>query len=430
MKHFVIIALLFTTISSQCQINKVVIISIDGLRPVHYLETKWPTPTLQRLSNMGIFAEEVKSVFPALTYPSHAAMVTGHLPRSTGVQFNLSNQNDGSWNWRTSSINCETIWQLCSKKGLRTASIQWPISVGTEITYNVPEVWSLDHPEDRISESRKYSTPGLLDEIETSLGLVLDSSSMNEHSHLLDINSARIAGYILAQKKPDLLAVHFAGVDHAQHKYGLDHGEVCEALSSVDSCISHILQILVKEGLDKSTILIITGDHGFSNIHTAIRPNVILKENGIEARFKTAGGTALLYPFNDFDSTDEYAVRIALNRLPDSIQKVLSIIDRPSLNSFGVDSNVAFALSAEPGFVFSQNDTARDLIVVVTGGHHGYPPSEPCMMTGFIAYNPRFRHEKIKESMSLVDLMPIMSKFLKLSAASNSGKLPRVFFRY
>jgi len=44
--------------------------------------------------------------------------------------------------------------------------VEWPPSVTDEITWDMPEIWSNAHPEDRITEARKYATPGLIDEIE------------------------------------------------------------------------------------------------------------------------------------------------------------------------------------------------------------------------------------------------------------------------
>ena len=66
----------------------VILISIDGFRPDMYRDKTWPTPNLQILMRQGTYASHLKSVFPAYTYPSHVAMVTGALPARSGIVYN------------------------------------------------------------------------------------------------------------------------------------------------------------------------------------------------------------------------------------------------------------------------------------------------------------------------------------------------------
>jgi|GEM_PF-4361731 len=63
----------------------VILISVDGLRPDMYLDSSWPTPNLRYRMKQGTYAMHLKSVFPAYTYPSHTAMVTGALPARSGT---------------------------------------------------------------------------------------------------------------------------------------------------------------------------------------------------------------------------------------------------------------------------------------------------------------------------------------------------------
>jgi predicted AlkP superfamily pyrophosphatase or phosphodiesterase len=73
----------------------VILISVDGLRPDMYLDSSWPTPNLRYLMKQGTYAMHLKSVFPAYTYPSHTAMVTGALPARSGVYFNKPKTANG-----------------------------------------------------------------------------------------------------------------------------------------------------------------------------------------------------------------------------------------------------------------------------------------------------------------------------------------------
>ena len=66
----------------------VLLFSVDGLRPEIYRDERWPAPVLQQLARGGAFALAVRSVFPALTYPAHATLVTGVLPARHGIVHN------------------------------------------------------------------------------------------------------------------------------------------------------------------------------------------------------------------------------------------------------------------------------------------------------------------------------------------------------
>src|SRR6201995_4701354 len=91
-------ALLLAGISSKAQVKHLVLISIDGFHPDMYLDKSWPTPNLQYLMKQGTYADHLLSVFPAYTYPSHTAMITGAYPARSGIYFNQP-KNDHSGNW-------------------------------------------------------------------------------------------------------------------------------------------------------------------------------------------------------------------------------------------------------------------------------------------------------------------------------------------
>ena len=52
-----------------------------------------------------------------------------------------------------------------------TASVDWPVSVGADIRFNIVQYWRASTPDDR-KLTRALSTKGLLSEAETSAGPV------------------------------------------------------------------------------------------------------------------------------------------------------------------------------------------------------------------------------------------------------------------
>jgi predicted AlkP superfamily pyrophosphatase or phosphodiesterase len=330
-----LIALYFilgTGVATAQPSRHVVLISIDGFHPDMYLDSSWPTPNLRELMKRGTYADHMLSVFPAYTYPSHTAMITGALPARSKVVFNQPKGSRGEWNWYASYIKVPTLWQALKANRLTTAAVMWPASVGADITYNVSEIWSVNHPDDRITETRKYATPGLVEEIERNATGKLDSTNMSDGFFSLDENAGRMAAYIFKTYRPAFLALHFAEVDGFEHDQGRDGDSVRLAVESNDRAIGDVLEAIDKSGEKDSTTVIIVGDHGFSTIHTIFRPNMLIKD--LPVRFVAAGGSAFLYfkPSDGDLPTIESGLRTATSWGEDIVKAIGKT--RPELKDF------------------------------------------------------------------------------------------------
>lgn len=437
-----ILTCLQITVSAQTS-KHVILISIDGFRPEMYRDQSWPSSNLQELVKKGTSAKHMFSVFPSYTYPTHTAMLTGALPARSGIYYNQPKGSKGDWNWFAKAIKSPTLWQILMKAGLSTSAVEWPVSVSNDITWNIPEIWSKAYP-DRITESRKYATPGLIEEVELNATGKLNKHNMDEESFSMDDNSARMAAYIFTVKRPAFLAVHFAEVDGMQHKYGRDADSVRLAVQAVDRCIGVLLEAVTKSDLKDSTTVIVVGDHGFSTIYTAFRPNMLI--SNVPARFTAAGGSCFLYKNEDVKKQDISmlirAVTDSLDRLPADKRKLFRVINRVELDEMGVDSAAIMALTAVPGVVCSaavapikslnagpgtliQNNPLEGLFFPVSGGHHGYDPNTPEMFTGFIASGAGIRKGKVIEEIRVVDIAPLIAKLLGVDFKFPDGKLTK-----
>ncbi|MBS1598848.1 MAG: alkaline phosphatase family protein [Bacteroidetes bacterium] len=419
--------LFLTTVYCQ-QARHIVLISIDGFRPEFYLDSCWPSPNMQLLIKQGVHAKQMKSVFPSYTYPSHVAMLTGALPARSGIYYNIKN-SAGEWNWYAKDIKTPTIWQALHKSGMTSAVIEWPVSVGAEVDYAIPEIWDPKNPSDRISEVRKYATPGLIEEIEKNATGKLDSNSMNEEFLSLDENAGRMAAYIFKTYKPNLICLHFACVDGAQHEVGREGMKVKQAVASADRSIGNMLEAIERSGLKDSTTVIIVGDHGFMTIDSFIRPNIWLKKNGIlidrdhwKAKFTAAGGSAFLYLQNKKDEATLHAVREILNQLAPAQKKLFRVIEKNELDKMGVDSSAVLALASSTGVVFSGGDNG-DIMGKASGGHHGFDPNMPEMMTGFIAAGPDINKNTSIDRLCVTDISLLIAKLLGIDFKTPDGKM-------
>jgi len=394
---YAVFVFFYLAVPVRAQISKhVVLISVDGFRPDFYLEKTWPAPNMQSLMKQGVYAKQMKSVFPSYTYPSHTAMLTGALPARSGIHYNQPRGSKGEWNWFTKQIKVPTLWQALKKNGLITSAVEWPLSVDSNINLNIPEIWNVNHPEDRITEVRRYATPGLIEEIEKNATGKLDSNNMSEEYLLLDENAARMASYIFSIYKPSLLALHLACVDGAEHGYGRDGDTVRLAVASADRAIGNVLEAIARSGEKENTTVIIVGDHGFSDYSLVFRPNIIIKD--VAAKFTAAGGSAFLYTSSpDVPSIIKSVVR-KLDSLPDDKRKLFRILERAELDSMGADSSAILALAALPGMIFSSSlgsaeaakqgpgtnlhqNSLAGVFTSASGGHHGYDPRMQEMFT-------------------------------------------------
>ena len=425
--------LIIITVGFGQQTKHVILISIDGFRPEFYLDAAWPAANLQQLKTTGVYAQKVKSVFPSFTYPSHVAMLTGALPARSGIYYNAPFEPEGptgQWNWFLKDIKVPTLWSCIKAAGLTSAAVEWPVSVGEDITWNIPEIWDPKHPGDRITETRKYATKGLIEEIEINATGKLDGENMNEEYLSLDENAGRMAAYIFKTYRPNLLAVHFACVDGAQHEQGREGEKVKLAIAASDRAIGNIMEAVEKAKLKDSTTIIITGDHGFMNMQQVIRPNIWLKQVQLlgegknwKVKFQPAGGSAFLYVQNQKDKETISKVKQVLNQLPAGIQKYFTVYDRKKLDAMGADSNAILALAAKPGIVFSGSTEGELLSFLNGGGHHGYDPDMAEMYTGFIGYGAGFNKGTSISLMSVKDMAPIIAKLLGLRFETRDGVL-------
>src|SRR5215468_1338927 len=154
-----------------------VMISVDGMRPDYVTEADArgaKVPNLRRFLKEGAFADGVQGVVPTVTYPSHTTLVTGVWPAKHGIYSNSTfdplQKNADGWYWYNEDLRVPTLWDAVAKTGRKTASVQWPVTVGAQIDWLIPEIWRAGTAEDG-KLLRALSTPGLLAEISAELGV-------------------------------------------------------------------------------------------------------------------------------------------------------------------------------------------------------------------------------------------------------------------
>lgn len=202
------------------EIDRVVIISVDGLRPDRALLTDMPV--LRGLLRDGAYTFWAKTTAVAITLPSHTSMVTGVSPGRHGISWNsdlpLSEQV---------YPHVPTVMEMAKKAGYTTAMVAGKSKFTT-----------LQKP-----ETLTYSfvpPPG---------------TGGNEIV-------VREAVRVIEEHQPELLFLHFPDVDGAGHGKGWGSPEQTAAIEKTDTHLGEVLAALERAGVRDSTLIIVSADHG------------------------------------------------------------------------------------------------------------------------------------------------------------------------
>ena len=262
--------------------SSVVLISIDGMKPDYVIEADkhgLKIPNLRRLMREGSYSSGVRGVLPTVTYPSHTTMVTGVSPLKHGIvantPFDPFNRNFGGWYWYAEDIKVPTLWDVAGKAGMVTSSVNWPVTVGANITYNLVQYWRASTPDDR-KLIRTLSTQGLLREVEETLGPFPEGSDETVEG---DCRRSPFNVYLIEKKKPRFHTCYFTGLDTEQHAHGPYTSEAFAALERIDGLIGEV-RAAAERSAQKAVVCIVS-DHGFRRTEREVNLNAAFREGGL-----------------------------------------------------------------------------------------------------------------------------------------------------
>jgi len=426
----IVLAVIQAAIAQQ---SHVVVISVDGFRPEFYKDPSWGMVHLRQAMAGGAYSDGVRGVFPSVTYPSHTTILTGVKPLKHGIYYNTPVEPmgaSGRWYWEYDSLKVPTIWSAAKQAGLTTACVMWPVTVHAPITYRIPEYWFLPREKGGRNDnvggmSKEANPPGLFEEVRDNVG-----GRMAAEYFPADANNARMTAYLIRKYKPAFTAVHIADVDHFEHEQGRDGDKVRSAVASADQAIKTILDAIEQAGIREQTTVIVTGDHGFVDIHSQLAPNVLLSRAGLipadksgwKAFFHSSGGSSFLHLKDRNDRQTLARVRALLESMPAGQRKLFRIVERAELDAIGADPNAAFALAPVQGIAFSSASDG-DLVRPAKGGTHGYFPDFKEIQTGFVAFGKGIRKGAVIPEMGLEDIAPLIAKLLHFDFPSADGVL-------
>lgn len=414
-----------------------VMISVDGMRPDYITQADAhgaKVPTLRRFMKEGTYAEGVIGVVPTVTYPSHTTLVTGVWPVKHGVFANTTfdplRKNMDGWYWYTEDIRVPTLWDAAAAAGRTTASIQWPVTVGGHITWNIPEFWRASTPDDA-KLLRAVSTPGLLKEAGKELGEYRGGFDTSPQG---DVNRGQYAEWVLEKKRPAFLTLHLSSLDHIEHETGPFSPEAIAVLETIDSTIGKI-RATAERLAPGRVFLAIVSDHGFARTDKQLNLFPLFREEKlitVDEKEKitdwkaipwVSGGSAAIMLKDPNDAATLAQVKELLNKIASDPQNgVDRILDADELHKRGGFCPASFLVGLKPGWRTGSSLDGPVLSKVKVGGTHGELPDLPDLHASFFLIGPGVPAGRSLGLIDMRDVAPTLAHEVGLSLPSADGK--------
>ena len=407
------------------------------------------TATLEQLPVFGSIwkkaarVEQVRSIYPTLTYPCHTTMMTGCYPDRHGIVNNeLSNVKELSsdWNWFYDKVKVPSIFDRAKEKGLSTAAVFWPVTGNcSSIDYLIDEYWPQSETE---TAQHCFRASGSSEEvvkncIEPNLWML----KHRIHPYCDEFITASACS-IIRNYQPDLLMIHPANIDGYRHQTGLFSPKVTHGLHEIDNWLGWLIKATQDAGTCEDTDFFIVSDHGQINIERVICPNVLLAERGLitlgenhevkdyTAMIKSTGASAQVFLKDPLDRQAWEKTYAVLKELCEAgvygISQVYTTEEIREKEHLAGD--FSFVLETDGYTSFSGSwygpvirgfDTSDYRFGHATHGHHPDRGPSPTL----IAFGPSIKEGAVLKNCRLVDEAPTFAAALGFTMEGTDGRV-------
>ncbi|MDD4081111.1 MAG: alkaline phosphatase family protein [Eubacteriales bacterium] len=399
---------------------RLVIISLDAVfsRDAAFLLS---LPALGALADQGVFCDRVKTVYPTLTYPIHASLITGCYPERHGISHNQPYagalpEDRRPWFWEAEDIRCETLFTQAARAGREVASILWPTTGHSHhIRYNLPEVKALPG-ENQALKALRFGSAWWLIKTELRYGSIRRGIAQ---PYLDDFAAQAALSLIVRQARiPDVLALHLTDCDSARHHHGTFSPEAQDSLRRLDERVGRIVEALKARRALDDTVIAVVSDHGQADITGCVALNAWFEEQNVPARAQTLGlGAFVRVHRGDYP--------VVLKALQDNMPelRLQHVYTREELRAMHAPEDVLLAVEPEEGFAIAEEDCEP--------GHkatHGFGPDHEgadCLMW---LSGPMFPKGARIESCRLVDIAPTLANAVHLHLPEAQGQVLEQLF--
>ena len=372
-------------------------------------------PALSALAGEGVFCDNVKTVYPTLTYPIHTSLLTGCYPETHGIGHNQPFQPDTApemraWYWRIGDIKVKTLHQAAKEKGMDIASILWPVTgKNPYVRRCFPEVLPLPG-ESAVVKMLQYASPVWILRMEALYGKTRKSIKQPD----LDDYAALLCEKLYESRRPpEALTAHLVDCDAMRHKYGVDSPEARAAMERLDARVGRIVKAIEKAGLMGETLFCVVSDHGQQDA-----PKGILLDRELQAacgaRAQSLGMGAYIFG-SDLDKARQV---LEANREAWGVGRIFG---EQELRALRAPADVHLAVDALPGHCFIDKPEE-------TRGEHGFSLDCPQAHTLLWLKGPGIKRGQRLSEANLVDIAPTLAKALNLSLPQAEGKILNAVF--
>lgn len=419
-----------------------IVISLDSVSTGD-LEILGKLPNFSKLIKGGALIKDVETIYPSLTYPAHATIVTGKEPNNHKIINNTFldlNRNTPEWYWNSKNIRGETLYDLAEDKGLKTCSILWPVTGKSRITYNMPEISCTRPWHNQIIRSLMAGSK------------LYQFKMNNKYGHLrrgisqpyLDNFVTEVAKDTILSYKPNLMLIHLVDVDSHRHYTGYRNEEVIAAIERHDRRLGEIINTLESAEILRDSTIIILGDHSQLDCSKVVRINSIFKENNLirvnkkglivsyDVIAKSCDGSSYIYLRKKDDEECKKRVTDIIRELMLKDENPIELLlSSREAKEMGADSNCDFMIEGKKGYYFI-DDLKGSFIEEINSNHigkvkhrmkasHGYSPKKENYGTFFLAYGKGIKKGIILENGKLINHGQTLAKLLGLELKGGDG---------
>jgi hypothetical protein len=308
----------FTLVSSGTQVmaaeqpHNIVLFVADGLRAM--VVNQKTAPTMAMIGKTGVWFKNSHSLYPTFTMPNSSALATGHYFGDTGVFGNtlysgfpvpsaagsitpfLENDQvlgDIDEHYTKNFVSEESLIASAHKAGFSTAAIGklGPVGIQAGADRSGEQIIVVDDLTGREGGiplndalTSEFQQAGLPAEAPTrqangksgdmmTPGTVI--ANIAQQKYFVDVTTKVVLPRFKTAGKPFVLVFWSRDPDGTQHNQGDSLGKLAPgingptsmaAIKNADANLAEIMHTLKSLGLDKSTDIFITADHGFSTI--------------------------------------------------------------------------------------------------------------------------------------------------------------------
>lgn len=408
-----------------------VFFGVDGLVPAYYWQADrygLKIPNLRALMKKGSYAKAVQGVLPTVTFPSDTTLVTGVNPARHGIIYNTpfdpTGENQGGWYWYSQDIKAKTLWDVAKESGLVTAALDWPVTAGAEIDYNIPEIWRAGNAED-VKLVRLLATPDLVRELEDHFGRIPTPYYSSDEER------GKVAAYVVEKKQPNLALIYFSDLDTVQHEFGPFTKEAFEVLEMIDRMIGKVMEASREAGMYDQTVFAVASDHGFAKVDKRINPTALFKMLGliqtnasgkvIEWKAAMHGPAVMLKDKSDTKTLQLIKrVLFALSESPEF--GIGRIVEQDELKKLGGFPEASLLIEPREGYSIAGSLQGDFVTPVLSGGTHGLPPHFDSMQASFIVAGPGVKQGVVLEQSRMIDIAPTLARLLGLRLREAEGR--------